>query len=109
MANKSTIRNLKFLLNEIYKFLNDFSPPVKNKVLLINDCPYDLPPKRKSTVKYGIDTIAFMGPQTWQNILVEIRNWKSLGLFKSNIKQIQSLSCRCKICRSFIANLGYID
>ena len=49
------------------------------------------------------------GPQIWQNIPLEIRNSELLSLFKSNIKQIQSLLCRCKICRSFIANLVYID
>ena len=46
--------------------------------------------KHKSTVKYGIDTIVFKGPQSWQNISLEIWNSESLSLFKSNIKQIQS-------------------
>ena len=117
MANKSTIhiRNLKFLLNEVYKFLNGLSPPIMNEVFQTNDCPYDLrnprilASKHKSTIKYGITTIAFSGPQIWQNIPLEIRNSELLSLFKSNIKQVQSLPCRCKICRSFIANLGYID
>ena len=117
MANESTIhiRNLKFLLTEVYKFLNGLSPPIMNEVFQTNDCPYDLrnprilASKHKSTIKYGINTIAFRGSQIWQNIPLEIRNSESLSLFKSNIKQIQSLPCRCKICRSFIANLGYID
>ena len=111
MANESTIhiRNLKFLLTEVYKFLNGLPPPI------MNDCPYDLrnprilASKHKSTIKYGFNTIAFKGAQVWQNISLAIRNSESLSLFKSNIKQIQSLSCRCKICRLFIANLGYID
>ena len=83
-----------------------------NEVFQTNDCPYDLrnprilASKHKSTIKYGINTIAFRGSQI---IPLEIRNSESLSLFKSNIKQIQGLPCRCKICRSFIANLGYID
>ena len=117
MANESTIniRNLKFLLTEVYKFLNGLSPPIMNEVFQTNDNPYDLrnprilASKHKSTIKYGINTIAFRGSQIWQNIPSEIRNSESLSLFKSNIKQIQSLPCRCKICRSFIANIGYID
>ena len=86
-----------------------------NEVFQTNDNPYDLrnprilASKHKSTIKYGINTIAFWGSQIWQNIRSEIRNSESLSLFKSNIKQIQSLPCRCKICRSFIVNLGYID
>ena len=116
MAIESTIhiRNLKFLLSEVYEFLNGLSPPIMNEVFQINNCPYDLrnprilASKHKSTIKYGINTIAFKGPQIWQNIPLEIRNSESLSLFKSNIKQMQNLPCRCKICRSFIVNLGYI-
>ena len=83
-----------------------------NEVFQTNDYLYDLrnprilASKHKSTIKYGINIIAFRGPQIWQNIPLEIRNSESLSIFKSNIKQIQSLSCCCKICRSFIANLG---
>ena len=86
-----------------------------NEVFQTNDYLYDLrnprilASKHKSTIKHGINTIAFKGPQIWQNIPLEIRNSESLSLFKSNIKQLQSLPCRCKICRSFITNLGYID
>ena len=94
MTNESTIhiRNLKFLLNEVYKFLNGLSPPIMNKVLQTNDCPYDLrnsrilASKHKYTMKYCINTIAFKGPQIWQNIPLEIRNSESLSLFKSNIR-----------------------
>ena len=31
-------------------------------------------PKHKSTIKHGTNTIIFMSPQIWQNILLEIRN-----------------------------------
>ena len=55
MANEGTMhtRNLKFLLTEVYKFLNG--------------------------------SIAYKGPQIWQNISLEI-NSESLSLFQSNIK-----------------------
>ena len=117
MANESTIhiRNLKLLLTEIYKFLNGLFPPIMNEVFQINYCTYDLrnlrmlPSKHKSTIKFGIKTIAYNGPQISQNIPLEIKSLESLSLFKSNRKQIQCLACRCKICRSFIANLEYID
>ena len=44
MANESTIqiRNLKFLLTEIYKFLNGLFAPIMNAVFQTNDCPYEL-------------------------------------------------------------------
>ena len=117
MANKSTIhiRNLNFLLTENQKFLSGSSPPIMNEMFQTNDCPHDLRNPRilafnhKSTTKSGINTIAFRGPQIWQNIPLEIRNLESLSLSKFNMKQIQSIPCVRKICRSFKANLRYID
>ena len=88
---------------------------IMTELFQTTDCPYDLrnpriiASKHKSTIKYGINTIAFKASQIWRNIPLEIRNSESLSLFKSNIKQIHSLPCRCKTCRSFIANIEYID
>ena len=45
-----------------------------NEVFQTNDFPYVLrnprilAPKHKSTIKYGINTIALKGPQIWQSI-----------------------------------------
>ena len=82
MANESAIhiRNLKFLLTKVYKFLNGLSPPIMSEVFQTNYCPYDLRNlgilafKHKFTIKYGVNTIAFKGPQIWQSIPLEIRN-----------------------------------
>ena len=89
MGNESKIhiRNSKFLLTEVYKFLNGLSPPIMNEVFQANDCPYDLRNPRilalnKSTVKYRINTIAIRGHQIWENIPLEIRNSESRSLFK---------------------------
>ena len=117
MTNKTTIHipDLKFLATEIYKFLKGLSPPIMNEVFQINKCPYNLRNPRslayklKSTVRYGLGTIAFKAPQIWQDIPLEIRNSESLYLFKSSVKQMQSISCECKICKTFIVNLGYLD
>ena len=65
MANESTIHigNLKFLLTEVYTFLNGLSL-ASNEVLQTNDClsdlrnPRILTSKHKSTIKNGINTIA---------------------------------------------------
>ena len=82
---------------EFIDILKRGSTSILKEVFQTNGCFYDLinprilASKLKSVIKNGIETISFN------------------GLFKSNIKQIQSLPCRFKICGSFIANLGYID
>ena len=89
MANESTIhiRNLNFLLTEVYKFFNGLSPTIINEVFQTNYCTYDLrnprilASKHKSTIKYGINIIVFKSPQIWQNIPLKIRKSESLCLF----------------------------
>ena len=82
MTNETIIhiRNLKFLVTEIYKFFNGLSPLIMNEVFQIKECSYNLRNLRtlastqKPTVRYGLDTFAFKGPQIWQDIPLEIRN-----------------------------------
>ena len=70
-----------------------------NEVFQTNDCPYELrnprvlASKHKSTMKYGINTIAYKGLQIWQNISLEIKNSK----YQIEYKTDAELICACKI------------
>ena len=77
MSNKSIIRikNMKVLMIERFKFLNDLSPPTMNGIFQEqekNYCslrnPRSLVSKWKFTTTYGIDTISFRGPQIWKDL-----------------------------------------
>ena len=77
MSNKSTIRikNMKVLMIERFKFLNDLSPPTMNGIFQKQEKNYcslrntrSLVSKRKFTTTYGIDTISFRGPQIWKDL-----------------------------------------
>ena len=103
MSNKSAIhlKNIKVLMTEVYKFLNDISPPTMNYIFQKQENyyslrnPRSLVSKRKFTTTYGIDTISFRGPQ-------DTKNSDSLNFSKSNIKRYGTLTCHCKLCKSFI-------
>ena len=117
MSNESTvhIRNIKVLMTEIYKFLNDLSPPIMSDIFEKHEDHYSLrnprslASKQKLTTTYRIDTIAFRGPQIWHSLPPDIKNSESLNSFKSNIKRYGNLTCHCKICRTFVPCVGYID
>ena len=117
MSNESTvhIRNIKVLMTEIYKFLNDLSPPIMSDIFEKHEDHYSLrnprslASKRKMTTIYGIDTIAFRGPQIWHSLPPDIKNSESLNSFKSNIKRYGNFTCHCKTCRTFVPCVGYID
>ena len=92
------IKNIKVLMTEIYKFLNDLSTPIMNDIFQKQENyyflrnPRSLVSKRKFTSTYGIDTISFRGPQIWQNLPQDIKNSDSLELFFKSDVSIWNLS-----------------
>ena len=110
ISNESTthIKNIKVLMTEIYKFLNDLSPPIMNGIFQKQENyyslrnPRSLVSKRKFTTTYGIDAISFKVLQIWQDLPRDIKNSDSLSPFKSNIRRYGTLTSHCKLCRSFI-------
>ena len=65
MSNESTIhiKNIKVLVTEMYKILNDLSPPMMNDIFQKQENyyslrnPKSLVSKRKFTTTYSIDTL----------------------------------------------------
>ena len=108
ISNESTthIKNIKVLMTEIYKFLNDLSPPIMNGIFQKQENyyslrnPRSLVSKRKFTTTYGIDTISFKVLQIWQDLPRDIKNSDSLSLFKSNIRRYGTLTSHCKLRRT---------
>ena len=63
---------------------------------------------RARTNLYGIDTIRFIGQKLWQTLPKEIKESRSLEIFKRNIKSMKTLDCICKLCKDFVPNLGFL-
>ena len=114
IENTVHITNTHMLMTEIYKFLNGSSPPIMSEIFQKYYCPYSLRNPRplttnlKSTVKYGIDSIVYKGPQIWQTLPTDLRNSESLIIFKCNIKKLWDINCQCKICKNYIRNVAYV-
>ena len=60
------------------------------------------------TVHYGRDTVSYMGPKIWGKIPSDIKDSSSLAEFKRKIKCWKPEGCECRICKTFIHNLGFI-
>ena len=82
------------------------------EIFVIKDVPYalrggnNLVLPRARTNLYGIDTIRFIGQKLWQTLPKEIKESRSLEIFKRNIKSIKTLDCSCKLYKDFVPNLG---
>ena len=108
-------RNLQKLATEMYKVKNNLSPSFMKNIFPDTTNPYNLRNGLEfnttniHTVTHGTETISFRGPKTWSLVPTDIKNSASLAEFKSKIKFWKPVGCKCRICKVYIPNLGFID
>ena len=108
-------RNLQKLATEMFKVKNKLSPSFMKSIFPINECNYDLRKnpcfKRKNvrTTTYGIETISYRGTEIWDIVPNEIKNSSSLENFKQKIKSWKPLACKCRLCKVYLQNIGFIS
>ena len=94
-------RNLQVLATEIFKAVNDLSPPILKNVFQVNGSPYHLRrgttliTRNVKTTSYGIETLSFRGPK--EIVPDDIKNSNYLSVFKTKIKQWKPTGCDCKL------------
>ena len=116
LDNSFTIhhRNLQKLATEMFKIKNKLSPTFMNKVFSDSTNPYnlrnapDFGTSNVHTVYNGTETISFRGPKTWSLVPEQIKNATSLLEFKTKIKYWKPVGCTCRLCKTYIQNLGFI-
>ena len=87
MSNESMIiKDIKVLMTEIYKFLNDLSPRIMNDIFQKQENYYSLRNPGSLVSKRKCTTTSGIAPQIWQDLPQEIKNSDSLNHVKSNIK-----------------------
>ena len=107
-------RNLQKLTIEMYKVKNKICPPLFQEIFPTHENSYNLRNNRCwqtiniRTEGFGTETLLFRGQKTWQLLPDEIKNSKSLISFKNQVKKWTPVGCTCKLCKTYINNLGYI-
>ena len=83
-------RNLQHLAIEIYKALHNLSPLFMSELFTLREMKYNLRngnalTSYKPCTSYGIDSVSHLAPKIWNQIPTEIKNSKSLNIFKAKI------------------------
>ena len=117
LDNSCTVheRNLQKLATEMYKVKNHLSPlPVQNLFReqntsheLRSERCWEVP--RVRTVNNGTETIRFRGIKTWEIVPNEIKRATTLTEFKNKIKKWKPMTCTCRLCKIYVAGIGFID
>ena len=107
-------KNLQVLATEIYKTQNNLNPKILDNIFIKRNLPYNLRHTNSfktfniKTIKYGIEALTFRGPKIWEMVPQDIKNSTSLTKFKLRIKTWKPSDCGCRLCKTFIPNLGFL-
>ena len=106
-------RNIQNLAIELYKVVNKLSPPIMNKIFILKDSLNHSSRKifQTSNIRtsaYGLESLRHIGPKIWDMIPKELKDLESLKVFTDNVKQWTPSNCPCKLCKSYIKNVGYL-
>ena len=63
----------------------------------------------KRAVKFGTETISYMGPQIWNLIPERLRSLETLNKFKKRNKKWKYDACLCRMCKTYIQHVGFIN
>ena len=107
------IRNIQALATEIWKVVNGFSPEIMTQVFRIKESSrYPLKnifeTSNIHTTSYGLQSLRYLGPKIWDILPAEYKAITSLNVFKDKIKNWNPKNCPCKLCKLYIAGVGYI-
>ena len=107
LDNSVTIhqRKLQILAREKCKTENSLAPEIMTEVSEIKEPHYNL---RSEATHYYIQYVRHLGPKIWNIVPQNIRKSNSLSEFKSSIKFWKSDTCPCRLCKSYIAQVGFI-
>ena len=107
-------KNLQLLATEIQKTKNDLGPKIMKDTFHFIQEPYDLRNDpvlqswRNRTVYFGTESISSLAPKIWELIPSDIRSANSLGKFKEKIKFWKTNKYPCRLCKTYIRNVGFI-
>ena len=107
-------RNLQFLMTEMYKTKSDLYPVFMKEIFCENENHYNLWNGKKfslprfRTVRHGSEFIRFRGQQALATVLHIIKCARTLKEFKRKIKCMAVETCQCRLCQTFVPNLGFI-
>ena len=107
-------KNLQILATEIYKVKNDLGPKIMADIFHFVEKSYNLrnnsiiQRQGNRAVYFGTESVSSLAPKLWELIPSEIKSAKSLNIFKAKIKSWTTDKCPCRLCKTYVGNIGFI-
>ena len=94
--------------------MNDISPEIMKLVFPMKNVrryPSENVFQRRNvkSSNYGTSSLAYLAPKVWEIVPSELKNLNSIELFRLRIRSWNPKNCPCKLCKTYICRVGYID
>ena len=108
---------LLYLLTEVYKLLNGYSPDIMNDIFHLRQNTHNLRNFHAFATDVSrnncmINSVIYGANKVWETFPFDLKNSCSLELFKKGLKNClknwRCTRCSCQICSRFIAHVRYI-
>ena len=108
-------KKLEVLETEIYKYKNGIAQEIMKNIFELQNPSYNLRSscnqfrrENVKTVHYGLQSVRYPGPKIWELVPNNIKYINSLSKFKKLIKSWKPEACSCRLCETYIAQVGFI-
>ena len=106
--SKGVSFHIKFifkLLEEIFKTLHKLNPSFLRELFNVKTSGHDLrrgeqlvlPPTK--TVKFGIQSLSFVGSLVWDRLPKDMKKSTSFNIFRNRLRMLPENFCTCPICK----------
>ena len=108
-------KNLQALATEMFKVYNKTSPEIMQEIFTIkeqgeynwrNQAVFVVP--HVKSVNFGFESIRYIGPKIWESLPQDLKNKETTDSFKTAIKKWKPDSCPCRLCKTYLQNIGYL-
>ena len=106
-------RNIQGLTLEVYKTMHDLNPVFMKEIFSPkqhrhNTRNEELTYPNPRTVAYGLESFGFKANQLWRSIPRNIQETTNINTFKNYTLENIKRFCKRNLCKTYIANVGYI-
>ena len=82
------------IMKEVFEIVEGSPNALRNELKLKS--------RKIHCVRYGIETVSFVGARFWNSLPSDFKERKFLELFKSKIKKCIPENCPCKLCETYL-------
>ena len=107
-------RKLQLFATETFKTKDELNPKIMEEIFTFKKVDYNLRSNTSlkighlKTIYYGTESLTNLGVKIWNLLPSEYKELNSLSIFNSRISNWVTDECPCRMCKNYVANIGFI-